>query len=143
MLTAVPTSELTATPAVPSSAALARRGIGLLALLVILALVVSVLPGLGDVRERFGQAEPGWIAVTFACSFGSRLSYIAALRGTLSRQIHWRPAYHLGMAEQGSNVLLPTGALEARRSARSSCGARACRRASPRRAPRRCFCSRA
>lgn len=109
MLTAVPTSELTATPAVPSSAALARRGIGLLALLVILALVVSVLPGLGDVRERFGQAEPGWIAVTFACSFGSRLSYIAALRGTLSRQIHWRPAYHLGMAEQGSNVLLPTG----------------------------------
>ena len=44
-----------------------------------------------------------------ASSFASRLSYIAALRGTLSRQITWRASWHLGMAEQGSNVLLPTG----------------------------------
>jgi uncharacterized membrane protein YbhN (UPF0104 family) len=105
----VPPEEPTITPAVPSSAALARRAVGLVVLLVVLALVVSVLPGLGEVRERFSQAEPWWIAVTFACSFASRLSYIAALRGTLSRQIPWRGAWNLGMAEQGSNVLLPTG----------------------------------
>jgi uncharacterized membrane protein YbhN (UPF0104 family) len=109
MLTGVPPEELIQTPGVPSSAALARRGLGLVVLLVILALVVSVLPGLGDVRERFGEAQPWWIAATFACSLSSRLSYIAALRGSLSRQIRWRPAWNLGMAEQGSNVLLPTG----------------------------------
>ncbi len=109
MLTGVPPQQATAPLAVPSTAALGRRALGLVALLIVLALTISVLPGLGDVRERFGQAEPWWIVITAACSFGSRLSYIAALRGTLSRQIRWRPAYHLGMAEQGSNVLLPTG----------------------------------
>ncbi|MEA2144049.1 MAG: putative heme transporter, partial [Solirubrobacteraceae bacterium] len=78
-------------------------------LLVVLALVISVLPGLGDVRERFASAEPIWIAAAFLCSLTSRLCYVAALRGTLSRQITWRSSWHLGMAEQGSNVLLPTG----------------------------------
>jgi len=109
MLSVVPPDEATAPLAVPSSAALGRRALGLVVLLVVLALVVSVLPGLGDVRERFGRAEPWWIVVTLASSFASRLSYVAALRGSLSRQIDWRPAWNLGMAEQGSNVLLPTG----------------------------------
>lgn len=109
MLSVVPPEEATAPLAVPSSAALGRRALGLVVLLVVLALVVSVLPGLGDVRERFSQAEPWWIVVTLASSFASRLSYVAALRGSLSRQIDWRPAWNLGMAEQGSNVLLPTG----------------------------------
>jgi hypothetical protein len=26
-----------------------------------------VLPGLDEVRERFHRAEPGWLAVMFAC----------------------------------------------------------------------------
>ena len=39
------------------------------------------------------------------------LSYVAALRGTLSRRIGWRASWNLGMAEQGSNVLLPTGGI--------------------------------
>ena len=69
MLTGVPAEEATTTPlAVPSSTALAKRAIGLVVLLVILALTVSVLPGLGDVRARFGRAEPLWIFLTFACS---------------------------------------------------------------------------
>ena len=37
------------------------------------------------------------------------LSYVVALRGTLSRRIGWRNSWNLGMAELGSNVLLPTG----------------------------------
>jgi uncharacterized membrane protein YbhN (UPF0104 family) len=110
MLPAVPPEEASAAPlTVPSSTALARRAIGLVVLLVILGLTISVLPGLGEVRERFGRADPVWIVLTFASSLCSRLSYIAALRGTLSRQISWRGAWNLGMAEQGSNVLLPTG----------------------------------
>src|ERR1700710_2485775 len=110
MLTGVPAEEATTTPlAVPSSTALAKRAIGLVVLLVILALTVSVLPGLGDVRARFGRAEPLWIVLTFACSLSSRLSYVAALRGSLSRQIQWRGAWNLGMAHKGSNVLLTDG----------------------------------
>jgi uncharacterized membrane protein YbhN (UPF0104 family) len=94
---------------VPTARALAQRVLGLLVLVVVLALVVSVLPGLQDVREQFSRADPAWIVVTFLCALASTLSYVAALRGTLSRRIAWSASWNLGMAEQGSNVLLPTG----------------------------------
>jgi uncharacterized membrane protein YbhN (UPF0104 family) len=97
---------------VPASAALVRRALGVAALVAVLALVVSVLPGLQEVRDRFSRADPAWLAVTFACVLASMLSYIAAVRGTLSRRIGWRASWNLGMAEQGSNVLLlPTGGI--------------------------------
>ncbi len=96
---------------VPGGAALGRRALGLVVLVAVLALVVSVLPGLQEVRERFNRADPAWLAVTFACVLASMLSYVAALRGTLSRRIGWRASWNLGMAEQGSNVLLPTGGI--------------------------------
>jgi uncharacterized membrane protein YbhN (UPF0104 family) len=85
--------------------------IGLLVLVGALVLLVSVLPGLDEVRARFRRAEPGWLAVAFACVLGSTLSYVAAVRGTLSRRPDWRASWNLGMAEQGSNVLLPTGGI--------------------------------
>jgi len=106
-----PITEDAAPQEVPASAALIRRVLGLLVLIAVLALVVSVLPGLHDVRERFHSADPVWLAVTCACVFGSMLSYIAAVRGTLSRRPGWRASWNLGMAEQGSNVLLPTGGI--------------------------------
>ena len=101
--------ELVAGPGLPSSGALVKRALGLVLLLVVLVLVVGTLPGLDDVRERFGRADGRWIAVTFVCALLSTVSYVAAVRGTLSRQIDWPNAWNLGMAEQGSNVLLPTG----------------------------------
>jgi uncharacterized membrane protein YbhN (UPF0104 family) len=94
---------------VPTARALVQRVLGLLVLVVILALVVSVLPGLHDVRAQFSRANPIWLVATFLCALASTLSYVAALRGTLSRQIPWGGSWNLGMAEQGSNVLLPTG----------------------------------
>jgi uncharacterized protein (TIRG00374 family) len=96
---------------VPAAAALVRRVLGLVVLVAVLALVVSVLPGLEEVRERFNRADPAWLAVAFLCVLASNLSYVAALRGTLSRRIGWRASWNLGMAEQGSNVLLPTGGI--------------------------------
>ena len=93
----------------PGAGALARRAIGLVAFVVVLALVVSVLPGLQDVRDRFSRADPVWLAATFACALASTLSYVTAVRGTLSRRFGWRASLTLGMAEQGSNVLVPTG----------------------------------
>jgi uncharacterized membrane protein YbhN (UPF0104 family) len=106
-----PTTEDSGPEEVPAAAALVRRVIGLLVLVAVLVLVVSVLPGLDEVRARFRRAEPGWLAVTFACVLASTLSYVAAVRGTLSRRPGWRASWNLGMAEQGSNVLLPTGGI--------------------------------
>jgi len=96
---------------VPTSRALLRRVLGLLVVAVVLVLVVAVLPGLAGVRARFNRADPAWLAATFAFTLASMLSYVAALRGTLSPGIGWRASWNLGMAEQGSNVLLPTGGL--------------------------------
>lgn len=106
-----PTTEDAAPQEVPASAALVRRLVGLVVLVALLALVVTVLPGLDEVRERFNRAQPAWLAVTCACVFASTLSYVAAVRGTLSRRPGWRASWNLGMAEQGSNVLLPTGGI--------------------------------
>lgn len=103
------TEQRAAGPEVPSSRALVKRALGLVVLLVVLVLVVAVLPGLDDVRDRFGQADGRWLAVAFVCALAATVSYVAAVRGTLSREISWANAWNLGMAEQGSNVLLPTG----------------------------------
>jgi uncharacterized membrane protein YbhN (UPF0104 family) len=105
----MPAEAATATPDVPTSAALIRRALALAIVLVAFVLALSVLPGLDDVRDRLGDADPRWIAVIGACALASMLSYVVALRGTLSRRIRWRYSWHLGMAELGSNVLLPTG----------------------------------
>jgi hypothetical protein len=40
---------------------LRRRLLVLGGILVAVAAVVSLLPGLGDVRDRFAEARPGWI----------------------------------------------------------------------------------
>jgi uncharacterized membrane protein YbhN (UPF0104 family) len=109
ILGAMPAEATIATPDVPSSAALIRRALGLAVVLVLFVLALSVLPGLDDVRARLGDADGRWIALTCVCALASMLSYVVALRGTLSRRIRWRYAWHLGMAELGSNVLLPTG----------------------------------
>jgi uncharacterized membrane protein YbhN (UPF0104 family) len=109
MLSAMSAEAATATPDVPTSAALIRRALVLAIVLVAFVLALSVLPGLDDVRDRLGDADPRWIAVIGACALASMLSYVVALRGTLSRRIRWRYSWHLGMAELGSNVLLPTG----------------------------------
>jgi uncharacterized membrane protein YbhN (UPF0104 family) len=107
-----PPADRDSTPQeVPASAALVRRVLGLVVLVAVLALVVSVLPGLQDVRERFSRAEPVWLVVMFVCTLASTLSYVAAVHGTLSRRFPWRASWNLGMAEQGSNVLLPTGGI--------------------------------
>jgi len=109
MLSSVAAEDLSASSEVPSSRALLRRALGLGLLVGVLVLVVSVLPGLEDVRERFSRADASWLVIVFACALAKTLSYVAALRGTLARRISWRSSWNLGMAEQGSNVLLPTG----------------------------------
>jgi hypothetical protein len=81
------------------------------ALVAVLVLVVSVLPGASGRARPFSRADPAWLAVTFACVPASMLSYVAAARGTLSRRIGWRASWNLGTAERGSNVLLPTGGI--------------------------------
>jgi uncharacterized protein (TIRG00374 family) len=79
---------------------------------VFLALIVGAIfamPGLGDLRERLGGADPAFIALAALLEIASCLAFVAAFRGVFSRRLSWRFSYEVGMAEQAANVLLPTG----------------------------------
>ena len=86
-----------------------RRVIELAALIAVVALAVSAAPGLGDIRHRFAQANPVLIVFIGLLQLGSTLSYVVAFRDVFCRQMSWRFSYQIGMAEQATNVLLPTG----------------------------------
>ena len=70
---------------------------------------ISAVPGLSDLRARFAHADPGLVALAGVLELASCLSYVLAFRGVFCAQVSWRFSYDLGMAEQASNVLLPTG----------------------------------
>ena len=72
-------------------------------------LVVTLLPGLASLRERLGQARPGWLVVGAVLKYLSGLSYVAVFRAVFCRQMSWRVSYQIGMAELAANALLPTG----------------------------------
>jgi uncharacterized membrane protein YbhN (UPF0104 family) len=87
----------------------ARRALVFLAALALLAVALGALPGLGEVRERFANAAPVWLAAALAFELASTASFPVALRGAFSRIMPWRPAFALGLVETGANVLVPAG----------------------------------
>ncbi len=92
-----------------SAAGFARRAGGLVLVGVLVALLISTLPGLDEVRERFAHAEPGWLVALFFLEVASCLSYVVAFRGVFCTRLGWRFSYEIGMTEQGTNVLVPAG----------------------------------
>jgi uncharacterized membrane protein YbhN (UPF0104 family) len=84
----------------------------LLALAVLIGLVaaaVSSLPGLGTLRHRFAQADGLLIALVATMKLASSLSNVVAFRDVFCARMGWRFSYDLAMAEQATNVLVPTG----------------------------------
>lgn len=98
--------------AMPASLGPRRLLIRLIALLILLGLVaaaVSSLPGLGTLRHRFAQIEVSLFLLIGVMKLGSCLSNVVAFREVFCPRMSWRFSYDLGMAEQGTNVLVPTG----------------------------------
>jgi uncharacterized membrane protein YbhN (UPF0104 family) len=88
---------------------LVRRLAGLAIIIGVIAGLVLTLPGLGMLRSRFSHADVALLVVIGLCKFGSCMSNIVAFRDVFCRRMSWRFSYQLGMAEQATNVLLPTG----------------------------------
>src|SRR5437588_4349420 len=88
---------------------LRRRLLELVLLGVVVAAVVGALPGLGEVRRRFDHAHPGFIALAGVFELASCLSYVVAFRDVFCPSLPWGFSYNLAMAEQATNVLVPTG----------------------------------
>jgi uncharacterized membrane protein YbhN (UPF0104 family) len=90
-------------------AALVRRIAQLGALAVVAVLLISTLPGLDDVRERFAHAQAGWLVALAVVELASCLSYVVVFRGVFCGRLDWGFSYQVGLAEQATNVLLPAG----------------------------------
>jgi uncharacterized membrane protein YbhN (UPF0104 family) len=86
---------------------LARRAAGVAALLVVVALVAALAPGLGELRERFAAARPGWLALAVVLEFLSGVSYVAMFRPVFCAQTSWRTSWEIGWSELAVGSLLP------------------------------------
>ncbi len=87
-----------------------RRGlIRLAALIVVAVVVVTLLPGLGELRSRFAHARPAWIAVGCALEVLSVLAYVPAFRIVFCTRMSWVTSYKIAVAEEGAGSLFPVG----------------------------------
>ncbi len=93
----------------PGSTRLGPRLLALAAVVVVIGALVMSLPGLEDVRSAFRDVRPGWLGATVALELASCLSYVVAFRPTFCRSLRWGLSSRIGFAEQGTNVLVPTG----------------------------------
>jgi uncharacterized protein (TIRG00374 family) len=79
------------------------------AIVLAVAAIVTLLPGLAGLRTRLARAEPGWLAFGVVLKVLSGLGYVAVFRMVFCRRMSWRVSYEIGMSEAGANALLPTG----------------------------------
>lgn len=85
-----------------------RLGAGV-AVLALAGTAFLALPGLDEVRTRLAEADLRWLAAALAFEVASLLAFVVAFRGVFTRRLPWRLSYELGMAVQGTNVLVPAG----------------------------------
>jgi uncharacterized membrane protein YbhN (UPF0104 family) len=88
---------------------LAQRLVQIGVVLAVGVLLLVTLPGLGDVRERFSEARPGWVALALVLEVGSVVSFVVVFRGVFCVRMPWSFSAQVGLSEQAANVLLPAG----------------------------------
>jgi uncharacterized membrane protein YbhN (UPF0104 family) len=86
---------------------LLRRLVQVVALVAVLLLVVLLAPGLGEVRERLGDAAPGWLALAVALEALSCGSYLLMFRPIFCRRMSWRTSAQIAWSELAAGSLLP------------------------------------
>jgi uncharacterized membrane protein YbhN (UPF0104 family) len=86
---------------------LVRRALQIVAVLALLALIVVLAPGLGEVRDRLERADPGWIALAVAFEALSCVSYVLMFRPIFCRHMSWRTVWELGLSELAMGSLVP------------------------------------
>lgn len=88
-----------------------RRLLILAAVVVIVVAIITLVPGLAELRSRFANAQPGWLALGCVLKVLSGLGYVAAFRAVFCRRMSWRLSGQIGFAELGANAVVPTGGI--------------------------------
>ena len=79
------------------------------ALIALVAVAVSALPGLDDVKSRVADADPTWVVACAVAELGSCAGYLLVFRDTFCTQMPWGLSYDIAMSELAANSLLPAG----------------------------------
>jgi uncharacterized membrane protein YbhN (UPF0104 family) len=104
-----PASPQTTVGAMPdelSPRRLRRRLLEFALVVVAIAILVRILPGLGDLRRHLAHAKPGWLVAGVGLEVLSTLSYVVIFRAVFCPRMTWRLSYLIGMSEQGANSVL-------------------------------------
>jgi uncharacterized protein (TIRG00374 family) len=108
-----PTAGADASPDAPpisSQHRALRRGVWQLAsVVVIVALLVVLLPGLGSVKHQLSRISVVWLVVATALEVLSTLSYVLLFHRVFCPGVAWRISSRIGMAELGVDTLIPAG----------------------------------
>ena len=86
---------------------LGRRTLQIVALFVVLALVLLLAPGLGEVRHLLAEARPGWVILAVAFEAMSCVSYVLMFRPVFCQSMPWRTSWEIGLAELGAGSIVP------------------------------------
>src|SRR5579884_3072908 len=79
------------------------------AIIALVAVGISALPGLGEVRDRLRDADAPWLGLLALAELASCAGYLLVFRSTFCPRMPWGLSYDIAMAEQAANSLLPTG----------------------------------
>ncbi len=96
-------------PAELSRRRLRSRLLFALAILLAVVAVITLLPGLGNLRSLLSHAKPEWLLLGVVLKLLSGLGYVAVFRMIFCRRMSWRVSTQVGMSELGANALFPTG----------------------------------
>ena len=75
----------------------------------IVIVVVTLAPGLGELRRRFADAQPAWIVIGCVFEVLSVLAYVPAFRAVFCTRMSWGTSYKIAVAEEGAGALFPLG----------------------------------
>jgi uncharacterized protein (TIRG00374 family) len=79
------------------------------AVIALVAIAITALPGLDEVRARLSHASAAWVVALALAEVGSCAGYLLVFRSTFCSQMSWRLSYDIAMAELAANSLLPAG----------------------------------
>jgi uncharacterized protein (TIRG00374 family) len=88
---------------------IAVRLVQIAVIVALVAVAISAVPGLDQVRDRIQDVDPLWLALLAAAEVGSCAGYLLAFRSTFCPKMPWGLSYDIAMAELAANSLLPTG----------------------------------
>ena len=92
------------------SASRLRRSLAVLAAIVlVVAALIVLVPGLSSLRSHLMGAEPAWLVLAAVLQLGSCAGYVLVFRGVFCRHMSWRTSSEIGLSELAANSVFSVG----------------------------------